>query len=195
MWDKFDKRTLDYDSWYDRHPDIYLKELDLLTIDSPGPKLEVAVGTGRMGSRLGYDVGLDPSLNSLHMAQSRGIDCVLGVAETLPFAESSLGTVLICMSLWLFEDRRKALEEARRILHQDGKLIIAITYAESPLGIEYAGKRDADPGSFYGDCWLLTREELRTIIEETGFTVVSEKEAGLDTPDVWAVVCRKKPTS
>jgi len=191
MWNTFDERTQEYDSWYDRHPDIYRKELDLLTIDSVGPKLEIGVGTGRFGGSLGYDVGLDPSVNSLVMAQSRGINAVLGIGERLPFIDNTLGTVLICMSLWLFDDRSKVLEEVRRVLASNGTLILATTFAESPLGIEYANRRENESGSFYSDCWLLSRDELLGLIGDIGFTVVSEKAAGLETPDVVALVCRK----
>jgi len=191
MWNTFDERTQEYDSWYDRHPDIYLKELDLLRIESAGPKLEIGVGTGRIGGRLGYDVGLDPSLNSLVMAQSRGINAVLGVGERLPFGDNTLGTVLICMSLWLFDDRSKVLEDVGRVLAPDGTLILAVIFAESPLGIEYAQRRENEPGSFYADCWLLSRDVLLGLIGKNGFDVISETPAGLETPDVVCLVCRR----
>jgi len=49
--------------------------------------LEVGVGTGRLASKLGVGVGLDPSRNMLELSRRRDIMAVQGVAEKLPFQD------------------------------------------------------------------------------------------------------------
>lgn len=90
--------------------------------------LEVGCGTGKWLSEvaaLGCDVaGLDPSAEMLARAQAVfGADLRLGVAERLPWANSTFDAVLYVNALHHFSDPGGAIREAARVLRAGGRLL------------------------------------------------------------------------
>ncbi len=130
----------EYDSWYDRHRDIYAAEIEAIKSFADkykNPRLEIGVGTGRFAQPLRIDYGIDPDENMLRFARMRGIKAVKGVGEELPFPDGFFNMVLIATTLPFFTNARKVIEEAHRVLRDDGGLIIAFIPKNSHYGRKY----------------------------------------------------------
>ncbi len=154
-WRKFDEIAEDYDSWYDRHQEVFLEELTCLKSFS-WKEPSLGVGTGRFSSALGIWLGLDPAHIPLLMAHSRGTQGVQGFAENLPFREGSLGSVFFITTL-CFVDPERALLEASRVLKYRGSVISCIIPRDSPLGREYSSRGE---GSIFSYAKFLSLDEL-----------------------------------
>ena len=97
--------------------------------------LDVACGTGvvarealtRVGGG-GHVVGIDPNAGMLAVALDRApeIDWKKGVAEELPFPDSSFDAVVSQFGLMFFADRVKGLREMLRVLRPGGHLAVAV---------------------------------------------------------------------
>lgn len=128
--------------------------------------IEIGVGTGRFASELGITYGLDPSIEMLKIAESRKVECIKGVAETLPFKGASIKLVLMVTSL-CFMDAEKALEGAYRMLAPEGYLIVAFIERNDLLGEEY--RKKASESSFYKNIRFHTTEEILSMLKDHGF--------------------------
>ncbi len=136
----FDDRAAEYDSWYRRHRLTAENEVMLVRYmlqGLPGPCLEVGVGSGFFASAVGCGYGVDPSIEMLRIARSRGLEVALARGEKLPIRSSSVGVVLIVVSICFMDDPVEALREAYRVLMPGGRLVTCIVPAESPLGRYY----------------------------------------------------------
>ncbi len=135
----FDKFARDYDEWYERNRDLYLKELEI--IDKPqGLSLEIGVGSGRFASKLGIDVGIDISKRMLKMAKERCVEVIRCDAGKLPFKDNVFDFVYMIFTLCFLENPERALSEAYRVLKNGGKLLVCIIPADSELGKLYSKK-------------------------------------------------------
>lgn len=67
--------------------------------------------------------GIDISENAVKIAQSKGLDVVLGDSEALPFEDGTFDYVVLMEVLVHVHDPRKMLSEIRRVLKADGTLI------------------------------------------------------------------------
>ncbi len=57
----FDRNWKKYDSWFEKHKDVYFSELKALKKVIPGGfGLEVGVGSGRFANPLDVKMGIDP---------------------------------------------------------------------------------------------------------------------------------------
>lgn len=74
--------------------------------------LDVGCGTGLSSDLPGEVTGVDPSEELLGQA---GIQTVKGIAEDLPFPDSSFDVVVSVTAIQNFRDIRKGLEEIRRV--------------------------------------------------------------------------------
>lgn len=109
--------------------------------------LDVACGTGATTREAakraapGGDVsGLDRNDGMLAVARRRApeIEWVEGMAEALPFDDSSFDTVLCQFGLMFFEDRAKALREMARVLRSGGRIALT-TWDDAANSPGYAG--------------------------------------------------------
>lgn len=105
--------------------------------------LDVATGTGLVAKaalQLGLPphdiIGLDPSSGMLRQNQQRQpIPLVQGFGETLPFAEESFDFITMGYALRHVEDLVALFSEFRRVLRNDGKiLVLEITRPASRVG-------------------------------------------------------------
>lgn len=173
--DVFNQNVEDYDAWYDvpAGARIFASELDAvrpLLKDVHHPWLEVGVGTGRFAAALGVDHGIDPAANALEIARERGIEVQVARAEDLPSPDASFGAVIFIVTLCFVDDPRRALDEARRVLHRDGRLIIGVLPAEGPWARHYA--KLADEGNpYYQEAHFFTRQEILGTLAVAGFEV------------------------
>jgi ubiquinone/menaquinone biosynthesis C-methylase UbiE len=94
--------------------------------------LEIGCGTGRFASRLvEHELarvwGIDPSREMLDVAgrrAPRSLGLKLGRAEALPFKDAWFDRAVMWLVVHLV-DRPRAFAEARRVLRQQGRLVIA----------------------------------------------------------------------
>ena len=122
----FDRYCKKYDAWYDRNRFAYLSELGAIkkVLPKKGKGLEIGVGTGRFASALGITMGIDPSKNMIEIARQRGVIIHRGFGEDLPFWDSSFDYAAIIITLCFTKDPLKVLQEARRVLKKNGKIIM-----------------------------------------------------------------------
>lgn len=158
----------EYDSWYERHRDIYeaeLKALEDVVKKYPSPKLEIGVGTGRFASRLGVEYGIDPEERMLEYAAKRGVKTIQGVGEELPFSNDNFYAVLIITTLPFFHDAKKVVKETHRVLKDNGALILGFIPRDSFFGrkyVEYGKKGDKR----FRDTHFYTMEEVESLLED-----------------------------
>ncbi len=164
----FDKLHERYDSWYDRHRDLYLKELSVVP-KPQSPSLELGMGTGRFVAPLSIDVGLDSSLEMLTKAKVRGVESVAGDALRPPFRKGSFLTIYFIFTLCFISDPLKALGIAKELLMKEGKLIACIIPADSGLGREYMGKSSP----FYRVAKFFKVKDFELMVRDSGYIVES----------------------
>ncbi|NPA75786.1 MAG: class I SAM-dependent methyltransferase [Euryarchaeota archaeon] len=134
----FDPR--EYDSWYDRHAELYeaeLAALRMLTDKYPEPGLEIGVGTGRFASSLGFGYGIDPDENMLEYAARRGIKVKKGVGEAIPYPAGSFSRVLVVTAFPFFQNPERVAQECFRVLKFGGALIVGMVPRSSHFGQKY----------------------------------------------------------
>ena len=181
-WRPFQELFLEYDRWFDEHPDIFRVELEALSrlFPSDGMALEVGVGTGRFAGALGIRFGADPALSALGLAASRGVKVVCAVGEELPFPACTFDAVLVNTVLCFAEDPEGLLGEARRVLKPAGSLILGIIDAASPLGRLYEAKKDKSP--FFRHARLLSAQDVLELLKSY-FKVSRILQCLFGTPD------------
>jgi ubiquinone/menaquinone biosynthesis C-methylase UbiE len=90
--------------------------------------LDLGCGTGRLAAALhdrGSRVwGVDPSPEMVALAKKRGVNAKVGRAEQLPFKEGWFERAVLWLTVHLL-DRPRALAELRRVLAEDGRVLIA----------------------------------------------------------------------
>lgn len=165
----FDEHHRRYEAWFERHSAAYYSELLAVRAFLPlsGLGLEIGVGSGRFAAPLGVRVGIDPSMPMLEHARERGIGAVCGVAEQLPFADSSFDYGLIVTTLCFVEDPGAMLREARRVIKPDGCLVIGFVDRESGLGQEYLSHQAENV--FYRDATFYSVAEVERLLYRSGF--------------------------
>jgi SAM-dependent methyltransferase len=165
----FEEHTDRYEDWFEAYDHAYqseLRALERLVPDAPDG-VEIGVGTGRFAAPLGIRTGIDPAPEMLQRAAERGIAVARGVAEALPIADGAFGTALLVTTVCFVDDLDRTLEEARRVLRPDGRLVVGYIDRESPLGERYQDRKDENP--FYRDATFHSTAELVDALEAAGF--------------------------
>ena len=101
------------------------------------------------------------------IAQKRGIQVLDGVAEELPFNNSEFDFALMVTTVCFVDDIDKSLQEAYRILSQDGFLIIGLVDRNSSVGQIYLSHQNESV--FYKDATFFSVDELIEIMTQIGF--------------------------
>ena len=106
------------------YPTVALADLPLAT-----PILDLAAGTGKL-TRVLADLAapvfaLEPSaeMRRVLAQQVPSVPLVAGVAERLPFADGSLGTITVAQAFRWF-DHSRAWDEFRRVLRRGGAFVL-----------------------------------------------------------------------
>ncbi len=116
--------------WESQEPrfDLYGWVLDLAGIRSDDVVLDVGCGNGAYLPRVtelgGWAVGIDVSEGMLRAVTHRPV--VTASAEDLPFRADSFDVVLAPHMLYHVDDRRRAIDEFRRLLRPGG-VLVAVT--------------------------------------------------------------------
>ena len=140
----FGKAADDYATQRQGFPPDFMARLAAHGVGAPNQRaLDVGTGTGLMARALAQAgctvTGLDPSPELLakareaSAAEGSSIEYVEGVAEELPFEDSSFD-VVTAATCWHWFDPTPAAQEAARVLTPEGKLVIAVMDWHSPPG-------------------------------------------------------------
>jgi tRNA-Thr(GGU) m(6)t(6)A37 methyltransferase TsaA len=183
----FDMLTDKYDAWYDSAEGrpLYgseLKCLRPLVEASPGPILEIGVGTGRFAMHFPDVTGIDPSLNALKMAEKRGVKTVHGYGENLPFGDETFGCILIIVTLCFVENPLDVLREAKRVLRKGGSIIIGLVPKDSPWGAFYEEKKRAGH-PFYKNARFYALKDIENMLQAAGLKISRIRSTLLQRPD------------
>ncbi len=165
----FDHNLQQYESWFEKHKDLYDAELRAIRNILPSFEngIEVGVGSGLFAAPLGIWKGVEPSEVMAEKARTRGIDVVPGTAEDLEFKTRSLDMVLMVTTICFVDDALKSLSEAYRVLKPGGSLILAFIDANSSLGQEYEKKKTSS--LFYEQANFFSTDQLITLCRQAGF--------------------------
>lgn len=170
----FDKFAERYDEWYNRNYRLFEKELEI--IPPPDPlSVEIGVGTGRFAEKLGIDVGIDISLNMLALARKRGLEVVLADGKAIPFKIKSFGSAYLIFTICFAEKPEEMLNEARRVLRDDGKLHVCFVPSDSGLAKSYMKKNSV----FYRFARFYSESEVKNFLSNSGFRIVERRSAKL----------------
>ncbi|MBE7414297.1 MAG: class I SAM-dependent methyltransferase [Deltaproteobacteria bacterium] len=186
MESPFDRMTAEYDSWYDsdRGRPLYESELRCVEAILPArlhPMLEIGVGTGRFAMRFPGAFGLDPAPGPLKLAKARGIRCVCGAGESLPFRDGTFKTVLMVVTLCFVREPRAVFHEAARVLAPGGSMIIGLIPADSPWGMLYE-KKKKEGNPFYRDAEFHKVSEVEKLARCSGLRIASVASTLLQDP-------------
>lgn len=168
----FERFAADYDLWFDTHAGDYTAQLALLhrVIPHNGMGLEVGAGSGRFASSLGIDHGLDPSPALLAMARKRGVECVQGIGECLPYRTGTFDDVLMMTVICYLEDISRSFREAFRVLRQNGILIVA--FLERDGEIAERGRAREPKSRFLRHALFRTADEVTALLTDAGFSEI-----------------------
>jgi ubiquinone/menaquinone biosynthesis C-methylase UbiE len=183
----------DYDAWYDTHPMAYESELLALKSICPrtGRGLEIGVGTGRFALPLGISVGVDPCLNMVALARSRGLQIVVGTAEALPIRESSQDWALMVTTICMLDSVPMAFREVHRVLRPAGSLIVGFLDGLSPLGKLY--EQHKQESRFYRTAHFYSVPEVLAFLTEADFAVADIGQTMFQLPEMIKAVETVKP--
>ncbi len=181
----FDYLAEEYDLWYERPFGRSAFELELRCLKellgSFKRGLEIGVGTGRFASALGVRFGIDPSYEMLRIASRRGIRCVQGVGESLPFKKEVFDLVLIVVSICFVEDPLRVLKESRKVLLKGGRLVLGLVLSESPWA-EFYRKKALEGHPIYRQASFHTFEEIKDMLVEAGFGIERVRSTLFEEP-------------
>jgi SAM-dependent methyltransferase len=169
----FDKYSDEYDRWFDEHETIYeseLKAVKELIPEETGNAVEIGVGTGRFGSRLGIDKGVEPSEPMARIARNRGIEVIEGRAESLPLESKSYDLALYVTTICFVDELGPTFREAGRILKPGGILVTAFIPADSEIGRFYQ-KNEAED-KFFKIANFFEADEVIKAIKSAGFKAI-----------------------
>ncbi len=181
----FESLAEKYDRWYEAPFGGSAYRLEVKCLESLmgnfNRGLEIGVGTGRFASALGVEFGVDPSYEMLTLAKARGVRCVQGVGESLPFKEKSFDLTLIVVSICFVKDPFRVLKECRRVLRDNGRLIMGFIPRESRWADFYLQKaQEGHP--IYRHAKFYPFDRVKEWINRAGFNLERVKSTLLEKP-------------
>lgn len=169
--DIFNKYAERYESWYERNRVTAENEARLVIRITSGlsrPCLEIGGGTGYFSQLLDC-INLDPSREMLAISRrKRGLEAIEGYGELLPIRSSSMGFVLIVVTICFVESPETLIKESYRVLKKDGYLVLCIIPRDSQWGAFYSEKKDSP---FYRVARFLTRREAIDLLAGLGLHI------------------------
>ena len=147
------------DAWFDRNrkpsaPQISCRNDTILSgllkikeshlLPNKSKLLEVGCGEGLrlewIQQNWDYEChGIDPSQKAIQMGNSRGVHCIQGTADALPFEDNSLDILIygFCLYLCDRDDLFKIATEGNRVLKSEGWVIIKDFFSATVIKREY----------------------------------------------------------
>ncbi len=171
-----------YENWFIKNHFAYKAELKgLKNLLPKGRGVEIGVGTGRFAEPLGIELGVDPSIAMLKIARKRKIIVIGGIGEYLPIADNSFDFSLITTTLCFLKDIVKTLKEIKRILRENGFIILGFVDRESFLGKIYMKKKEKNP--FYKSAKFYSAKEVIEKSIKAGFSNPEIKQTLFTFPE------------
>jgi len=175
-----------YDAWYDKPFGKSAFTLEKACIASlcknlRHPFLEIGVGTGRFAEALKLKYGIDSSVGVLKFAKKRRITVIRGKGEKLPFPDKCFGAVFIIVTLCFVDEPVKVLEEASRVLRDDGCIILGLILRESPWANFYVRKGSAG-NIFYEVARFYSLNELEAMLQKTNLKITGVSSSIFEAP-------------
>lgn len=181
----FNRYAREYDEWFTgegrRLFAIELKAFREVLSRLPKPWLEIGVGSGRFAQALGIETGVDPSVKLVRMARSRGVSAFLARGEERLFEEGSFGTVFLIVTLCFLDRPLGVLQQARRVLMPNGRIVLGLVLSDSPWGQFY--RQRAEQGHrFYRHATFYSYDELGALLRTADLRVERVVSALLQRP-------------
>jgi ubiquinone/menaquinone biosynthesis C-methylase UbiE len=104
----------------------------------------------------------------LKCAVERGVFCIQGVAEALPFQGDAFDYALIVTTICFVEDAKATLREVRRVLKPSGHVVIGFIDETSELGQLYSKRQDQN--IFYREATFFSGSQVENLLADTGFS-------------------------
>ncbi len=166
----FDTRAAGYDTWFDKHFNLFQNELSALRKAIPGNAtgIDIGAGTGRFTQALGISIAAEPSPAMAQIAIAKGITVVKANAEELPFHDRSFDFALMVTVDCFLSDISQSFREARRVLKNNGFFILGMIDKGSELGISYDAQKATNP--WYKDARFHAVQEITGFLQQAGFT-------------------------
>ncbi|MGB0733039.1 MAG: class I SAM-dependent methyltransferase [Pontibacterium sp.] len=154
-----------------------------------GKVLELGMGTGANFAFYPTDdpslqvYGLEPELPLIARAQTNAkqypqlnVSFVLGDARNMPIANESMDTVLCCLVLCTVPNPERVIQEAKRVLKPNGRLLV-FEHVAAEQGSRLAAWQNR-LNSVWSKlaCGCNLNRQTRTIIESAGFTFTEIKD-------------------
>ncbi|BCS93133.1 class I SAM-dependent DNA methyltransferase [Metallosphaera javensis (ex Sakai et al. 2022)] len=183
----FDKFAEEYDSWFTKNRNVLMSELLLVEemLRGEGRVLSVGCGSGLFETLLrerGIVINdcVEPSEMG-RIAEARGLNVRKGYAEELPVQEK-YDTVLMNGVIHYLKDPLRALLEAKRVLRENGHLILCWVTGEGSYGLLYrlasilgweklegVSPQFPYPLEFVKEAKWQTVDEVRSLLRNAGF--------------------------
>ncbi|MGB9755556.1 MAG: class I SAM-dependent methyltransferase [Desulfurella sp.] len=166
----FNNYTSEYEEWFENNKYAYLSEIEALkkALPKQGKGVEIGVGSGRFALPLGIKIGVEPSRKMAEIARRHGIEVFFGVAESLPFEDSSFDFALMAVTICFVNDPLKSLKESYRILKPNGVIIIGIVDLDTELGKFYLEKQKNS--IFYKQAKFFSSKQIIDLLKRSGFS-------------------------
>ena len=179
----FDTSAEDFDVWFNKNQVIFESELlaQKYFITDPEHTVSIGCGTGIFDERLGIKSGVEPSEDMAKLARKRGMEVKIGTAENIPYEDETVKAVLLGTLLSYVKDRKKAINEAYRILQPGAHIVVSFLAREGSYAMLYdlaslRGEYDPEtapkapyPLKFVKGTHWSSASEVTNLLEETGF--------------------------
>jgi SAM-dependent methyltransferase len=165
----FENHVDDYEAWFEKNVFAYQSELRAIKqmLPEKGKGLEIGVGSGLFAAPLGIRFGIEPSRAMMEKARARGINAVMGVAESLPFQNGEFDFALMVTTVCFLDDIDLAFREALRVLKPDGAFIVGFVDKNSPIGKSYEQRKNES--LFYKNATFYAVDDLLPHLRNAGF--------------------------
>ncbi|QSZ27339.1 class I SAM-dependent methyltransferase [Aceticella autotrophica] len=165
----FENYFMEYEEWFEKNGFAYESELDAIRLLMPEFKkgLEVGIGTGRFAVPLNIKNGIEPSSKMREIALKLGLNVIDGIAEKLPYKDSSFDMILMVTTICFVDDINKAFKECYRVLQDNGTLLLGFVDRESFLGKIYEAHKDKS--LFYKNATFYSTGQVVELLADSGF--------------------------
>ncbi|MEA2006395.1 MAG: class I SAM-dependent methyltransferase [Acidobacteriota bacterium] len=165
----FEQYSSQYEAWFEKNRFAYKSEICAIKKVLPKNKhgVEIGIGSGKFAVPLGIKIGVDPCAKMRKIAEKRDLKVIEGVAEKLPFENSTFDFALMVTTICFLDNIEKSFQEAYQILKWGGCLIIGFVDKNSAVGKMYLQHKHES--IFYKDAKFYSVDEVVFYLKESGF--------------------------
>ncbi len=172
-----------YDQWFEENAELYAAEISAIQKLLPAGKgLEIGAGSGRFTQPLNIHTGIEPAKAMREKSLALGLNVIEGTAENLPLKDNQFDFAIFVTSTCFLDNPLKAYQEAYRVTHTSGKIVVAYLERESELGQMYQAHKNDSP--FYCDATFYTYAEITDFLSQAGFGHFQSVQTALPETDI-----------